>query len=361
MERVFRPTFVIAWAQTELDGLRRASREMMAVGSSWRWSGTALRIDVPRGPLVLSADGGAAHERLWAAASVRQLVNAAISQGALPLAIAPGADPDAPVPQPDGFVVTDGLKTYEMSIIDEPSTGARLIMAEVAMPPVDQDLWVTRIGLCPAVPIPRVTPHASSVICFCQGTRLATPDGGRAIESLRPGDLIATKDNGPQEILWIGHRHLSGARLHAMPHLRPVRFRSGAFGIGQPDDDLVVSPQHRMLVRSAAARDLFGSDDVLVAAEQLLNGGSVTRDQTLREVTYIHVMLARHNVIWANGLETESFHPGQMDLTSLDPDQFRALVDTLPGLALGGQAYGAEARRNATALEAARLRQAIAA
>jgi Hint domain len=361
METGFRATFVIAWAQTETDGLRGASHGQMILGSSWRWRGTALRIGVPRGPLVLAADGGEAHERLWATGVVRQLVGAAISHDSIARLDQLGADLTAQEAPPDGFVVTDGLRTYAMTIIQEPASGARLVMCQDEMPPVDHDLWVTRLALQSAAPIPKKTPAQAGVICFGPGTRLATPEGARFIEALRPGDRITTKDNGPQEILWTGHRRLSGARLHAMPHLRAVRFRTGAFGIGQPDSDLIVSPQHRMLVKSPAAREMFQTDEVMVSAEHLLNGKSVTLDQDLREVTYFHVLLEHHNVIWANGLETESFHPGHMDLSTLDPDQCAQLMASLPGLAQDVRSYGPEARRNVTATEAARLRHALAA
>src|SRR5690606_22913105 len=128
----------------------------------------------------------------------------------------------------------------------------------------------------------------------------------RPIDALRPGDLIQTRDNGPREILWRGSRRMTGARLYAMPHLRPIRFRARALGQGRPEEDLWVSPQHRMLLRGAAAQALFNSAEVLVAAEDLVNGQSVAVDMAAREVTYIHLLLDRHNVIFANGMETES-------------------------------------------------------
>jgi Hint domain len=199
------------------------------------------------------------------------------------------------------------------------------------------------------------------IICFGLGTKLSTPGGARLIESLRPGDLVETKDNGPQEVLWTGRRRMSGARLHAMPHLRPIRFRTGAIGTGRPDDDLIVSPHHRMLIDSHAARGLFDTDEVLVQAAHLLNGSSVIVDHLLTEVTYVHVLLERHNVIWANGLQTESFHPAHMDLPSLDADQYASLLNVLPGIAGSAEAYGEVVRRNLTAPEALILRHDFAA
>lgn len=361
METGSSATYVIAWAQTEVDGLRGASQDQMTLGSSWRWQGSALRLDVPRGPLVLAADGGAAHERLWAAAAVQQLLNAAVSKAMLPNIGSLAMDMVSENAPQDGFVVSDGLKPYPLTIIRDPASGARLVMCAGDMPPVEHDLWVTRLALQPAPPIPKLAPARAGVICFGPATRLSTPQGPRAIEDLRPGDLVTTKDNGPQEILWTGHRRLSGARLHAMPHLRPIRFRAGALGIGQPDGDLVVSPQHRMVVRSPVANEMFRTDEVMVAAEHLTNGRSVTLDRDLRDVTYFHVLLEHHNVIWANGLETESFHPAHMDLSTLNPDQFDALMGTLPDLREDAQRYGSDARRSITAPEAARLRHALAA
>ncbi len=332
----------------------------MNLGTNWRWSGTALAIDVPRGPLILGTSDESADLRRSAALVVQKLVRTALAPDAVPKwPSATFVSLDDPASD-DGFVVTDGLKAYALTIIDVPETGAMLVMAMAEMPPADQDLWVIKMALEPGLRPKFVEPQVG-VICFGSGTRLATPDGPRAIETLGPGDRIDTKDNGPQEILWTGHRRMSGARLHAMPHLRPVRFRAGAMGIGQPDKDLIVSPHHRMLVRSPAARAMFSVDEVLVAAGHLLNGASITVDRASREVTYIHVLLEHHNVIWANGLETESFHPAHMDLPSLAPAQHRALLQVLPDLAKSAQTYGADVRRHVTASEAAVLRHELAA
>jgi hypothetical protein len=131
-------------------------------------------------------------------------------------------------------------------------------------------------------------------------------------------------------------------------------------GIGRPDEDLLVSPQHRMLLKGRAAQALFNTPEVLVAAEDLLNDQTVIVDHTLREVTYVHILLQRHNVIWANGLESESFHPSNTALDTVDPGQLGALLQLLPGADANPHSYGDYARRNLSSSEAAILRYEMA-
>ena len=273
----------------------------------------------------------------------------------------PRSDPKTHAPQDDAsqdsdqsFVITDGRRSYLATLIPVPDTGGHLIMFVGDVPPGGCDLWVVRVSLQHfSQPGPAA---AGGVICFTPGTRIMTPDGARLIEHLRPGDAIRTKDNGPQQVIWTGHRRMTGARLYAMPHLRPVRFRSGALGIERPDADLLVSPQHRMLVKGAAALSLFHAHEVLVAAQDLLNDGTICVDRTLREVTYVHVLMERHQIVWANGLETESFHPSNTALETVDPAQRAGLLKILPTLADDPFTYGDFARRNLTPSEAAILR-----
>ena len=351
MKTGFKGTFVISWHQTEVDGLQAAPLTVLTVGATWRWTGDAVRVDAPQSVLVLEGAEGVIDVRQRAARMVRRLIGVAL------------APPRAGVMQKDfeqqdsdqSFVVTDGRRSYLATLIPVPDTGVRLIMFLGEVPPVDCDLWVVRVSverLCPVAG--RASP--GGVICFAQSTRILTPDGTKRIEDLRPGDSIQTKDNGAQRVLWTGHRRMTGARLHAMPHLRPIRFRSGALGIDRPDEDLLVSPQHRMLVKGAAALSLFHADEVLVAAEDLLNDGSICIDRTLREVSFVHVLMERHQIVWANGLETESFHPSNTALETVDPAQRAGLLDILPSLADDPFAYGDFARRNLTSSEAAILR-----
>jgi hypothetical protein len=349
-------TFVISWSQTEVDGLKAASLDLLSVGATWRWTGAAVRVDGPQGVLLLEGAEGATDIRKRAARMVRRLVGVAVAGNAAP----PSAEEPAEDLAEQGFIVTDGHQSFTVTIIPVPDTGARLLMVVGDLPPVDQDLWVVRAAI-DRTHSGAGARTAGGVICFTPDTRLMTPDGVRAIQSLRPGDLILTRDNGPQPVLWSGHRRMSGARLYAMPHLRPIRFRAGALGTDRPDADLLVSPQHRMLVKGASALALFNTPEVLVAAEDLVNDGSIMVDQAMREVTYVHILLEQHNIVWANGLETESFHPSNTALDTIDPVQREGLLALLPGVAQNPHGYGDYARRNLSGSEAAILRHDMAA
>jgi Hint domain len=350
-------TFVISWSQTEVDGLKAASLDLLSVGAAWRWTGAAVRVDGPQGLLLLEEAEGAADLRKRAARMVRRLVGVAVGGDVTPEV---GRDePYADLPD-QGFIVTDGHQSFTVTIIPVPDTGAQLLMLVGDLPPCDQDLWVVRTSI-DRTHSGAGARTAGGVICFTPDTRISTPDGLRQIKQLRPGDLILTRDNGPQEVLWCGDRRMSGARLYAMPHLRPIRFKANSMGLYRPDEDLLVSPQHRMLVKGAQAQALFNTSEVLVAAEDLVNDMTITVDHALREVTYVHILLEQHNVVWANGLETESFHPSNTALDTVDPVQREGLLNILPEIASNPHAYGDYARRNLSGSEAAILRHELAA
>ncbi len=344
-------TFVISWSQTETDGLKAAPLDILAVGATWRWTGAPVRVDGPQDVLRLDGAEGVAEMRRRAARSVRRLLGAAVGQDKA----CPAEDLGGEELADQSFVLTDGHQSYTVTLLAVPDTGAVLLMLVGEMPAPDTDLWVVRVAIDRARFVASGR-SAGGVICFTPNTWISTPDGLRFIQDLRQGDLVLTRDNGPQPVLWRGFRRMTGARLHAMPHLRPIRLRSGALGPSRPDPDLLVSPQHRMLLKGRAAQALFNVDEVLVAAEDLVNDLTITVDRMVREVTYVHVLLDHHNIIWANGLETESFHPANAAPDSVDPGQREGLLGLFPALALNPHTYGDYARRNLTASEAAILR-----
>ena len=159
-------------------------------------------------------------------------------------------------------------------------------------------------------------PHEAGVPCFSAATLIETARGPVAAGDLAVGDMVRTRDAGLQPIRWIGRRALDTAALERAPHLRPIRIRAGALGEGCPAADLVVSPQHRILVRSRIAQRMFGTDEVLVAAKQLCQLDGIDVAQDLSEVVYIHFLFDDHQIVFSNGAETESLLVGPEALKS---------------------------------------------
>ncbi|MDF0603025.1 Hint domain-containing protein [Psychromarinibacter sp. C21-152] len=344
----FRGTFVLSWAQTELDGLTGAPVQLLAVGASWQWRGDPARIDGPGDVLVLGDAEEVTNLRRHASKAARRLMGEPETGQALP-------EPDDPVLD-SGFSVTDGLHRYTATLVERAGKPP-LCMFLDSLPPKGQELWITHVTSGTSHPH-RTGDLTPQVICFTPDTRIATEHGAVPVRDLAEGDRVLTKDDGPQAIRWIGRRRMSGARLYTMPELRPIRIRAGAVGMEVPDDDLLVSPQHRMLVKGPMAQTLYGEAEVLVAARDLLNDASIHVDRRLREVTYVHLLLDRHSVVFANGLETESFHPASMALDAMDPGQVAELAERVPGIDRNPCLYGGFARRMLDPSEAAILQYA---
>lgn len=168
--------------------------------------------------------------------------------------------------------------------------------------------------------------------CFTRGTMIRTPDGDRPVETLTRGDLVDTADHGPQPVALVMSVVLTEPDLTHQPELRPIRIRAGALGAGQPAQDLLVSPQHRILVRSRIALRMFGTPEILVAAKQLLSIDGIEVDLSAREVEYFHVLFDRHEIVIANGAQAESLYTGPEGLKGIGKaalDEIHALFPQL--------------------------------
>lgn len=161
------------------------------------------------------------------------------------------------------------------------------------------------------------TPYAT-LPCFTAGTLIDTETGSTPIEDLAVGDLVRTMDHGLQPIRWIGQRRLEISELMANPALRPVEIAAGVLDNSRP---LVVSPQHRMCLSGWQAELLYGEPVVLVPAKALLSDDRVCVVPATRAVTYIHLLFDTHEVIFAEGAASESFHPGEMGVAGFSDAQ----------------------------------------
>ena len=134
--------------------------------------------------------------------------------------------------------------------------------------------------------------------CFVAGSRIAVPGGFVPVEGLRIGDLVETLDHGAQPIRWIGQRTVTGRGAFA-----PIRFAPAALG---DHGELLVSPQHRILLDDWRAAFYLGEDEALCPAHMLVNGDTIHR-APCAQVTYVHFMFDAHEIVMAEGLASESF------------------------------------------------------
>lgn len=174
------------------------------------------------------------------------------------------------------------------------------------------------------------------VICFAAGTHIATPHGACRVEQLRPGDAVLTADNGVQRIRWAGRR-----TVPAQGSLAPVHIGRGVLGNTR---DLIVSPQHRLLLSDWRAELMFGAREVLAPAIHMVDGAGI-RQVPGGEVTYIHLMFDQHELLFSEGIVTESFHPGAVGMDGVDDAAREEMFTIFPELRSDLNLFGDTARQ----------------
>lgn len=187
------------------------------------------------------------------------------------------------------------------------------------------------------------------VPCFTAHSMIKTRRGDVPAAQLRVGDYVLTRDDGFQPIRWIGERVVDAAELAIKQNLQPVQIRTGALGDNVPARDLLVSPQHRMLISEPKVALWFGDDEVFVPAIHLTCLEDVEQLAT-RSVTYIHFMFDQHQIVQGDGAWSESFQPGDQSLAGLDGAQREELFILFPELKQPESSYAA-ARATLTAQE----------
>lgn len=170
------------------------------------------------------------------------------------------------------------------------------------------------------------------VICFTPGTAIATPNGEVAAETLKEGDKVFTRDNGVQEIRWVGQKHVTELDFARQASLAPVLIQKGALGNGLPERDLMVSPQHRVLLSSERAQLYFEEREVLSPAVHLVGMPGISRARPA-QTSYLHFLCDNHEVVLSNGAWTETFQPGVASLQGLQSAQRDEVLSLFPELA----------------------------
>jgi hypothetical protein len=173
--------------------------------------------------------------------------------------------------------------------------------------------------------------YESFVPCFTPGSIVSTANGFVAVENLSAGDHVMTRDNGFQVLHWIGRKDIGRAALVADARFCPIRIHKGALGHGEPMKDMIVSPYHRILLNGPRLTVNFGEDEVLVAAKHLVGMPGVEQVAP-RNVSYLHLLCARHKVLTVDAIWTESFQPGAYTMTGLASDQVDEVYSLFPEL-----------------------------
>jgi hypothetical protein len=213
---------------------------------------------------------------------------------------------------PDGTVgikYTGGIgTTYQYQVVAFTST--QVLLQEytaTGVKAIGNHLILTDGGPSPASDFPLTlhttgasytTPAGVTITgapCFGRGTMIATLDGDVAVEDLREGDLVLTVSGEAKPLIWTGSRSVNVARHPRPENVRPVCIRRGAFSPNVPSRDLTVSPDHNVFV-----------DGVLIPAKCLVNGRNVVLSD-VETVDYHHIELASHDVVYAEGLEVETY------------------------------------------------------
>lgn len=162
-------------------------------------------------------------------------------------------------------------------------------------------------------------------LCFRAGTLIRTPRGEVPVEDLKVGDTVGTLFRGDAPIVWVGRRTFNCTRHPDPRRIWPVRVATGAFGPNTPNRDLFLSPDHAVYV-----------DGVLIPVKYLIDGEAIAQ-VPVDQVTYYHLELPAHDVVYAEALATESF------LDTGNRAHFAeggAVVDLYPDLALAWEANG---------------------
>ncbi|MDO6591722.1 hypothetical protein DS901_13325 [Loktanella sp. D2R18] len=175
-----------------------------------------------------------------------------------------------------------------------------------------------------------------NVVCYTNGTLIATDQGSRPVELLQVGDMVQTFGGEYKPIRWIGIRHFCKASLTSCDNLQPVRITAGALGRGLPERDLLVSRQHRILASSKVAERMFGKRNVLISAIKLTALPGIYVDDSVTEVTYVHMLFDAHEVIFAEGAPSESLHPGAEGIKAIPVAARDEILTIFPQLEEGG-------------------------
>ncbi|MFT5004788.1 MAG: hypothetical protein ACI8YI_000398 [Paracoccaceae bacterium] len=244
------------------------------------------------------------------------------------------------------FMGADG-STVEVLVINNTNEGAYDWSGEYFLPlsPLTPGIEYTLID---ANVDPGTFSYADyTCVCFTRGTAIQLASGREVlIENLVEGDMVLTRDNGAKAVRWVGSR-----TARAFGHLAPIVICKDALG---NHSDLIVSQQHRILIADWRAEVMLGSHEVLVKARDLVNGDTIYRREG-GVVEYFHILFDTHEVIYAEGIPSESLHINETTLDSMAEESRAEIIELFPEILREPQVSAVASRMSLKSYEASAL------
>lgn len=263
-------------------------------------------------------------------------------------------DQTATVYGPDGGTIGDGLIYVEEVRWYETPSGETFtitvfeidgqVMGFVPSLPLEPDTDYTYTGSTDAGDKPGGSANnhvaqnynfyeQNSVTCFGPGTMIATQNGDIPVDWLDTSDMVLTRDDGFQPILWIGRTRVPAEYFSQYPEECPIRIAPGTLGPDSPTHPLNLTGDHRVMIRAAQAELMFASAEVLAPAKAWADTGLAERQEPDGSYVLTHILLASHHVILAQGAWVESLFTGPETMRRLDAEN-RATLYALLGAEL---------------------------
>lgn len=219
------------------------------------------------------------------------------------------------------FMSPDG-QTHEAILIVEvdeagDAAGIYLLPLSALLPQTEYRL----VGMDTETPLQKFAQVAC--VSFTRGTHITMASGQQAlIEDLSVDDRVLTRDDGVQKIRWIGQ-----STVRATGEFAPILITRGTLN---NENDLIVSPDHRLFIYQRTDEVGAGRSEILVKARHLVNGDTV-RTQDGGFVDYFQLLFDSHQIIYAEGIAAESMLIDTRTKSVLPDDLAAAMGDVIPG------------------------------
>ena len=223
------------------------------------------------------------------------------------------------------FMSPDGNTTEMLVLVEVDMFGDAAAVYALPLAPMSPKTDYTLVG----IDLEDAARKFAEVACvsFTRGTRITLASGvQRAIEALKVGDRVLTRDNGVQDIRWIGH-----STVRATGEFAPIVIKAGALN---NEADLVVSPDHRLFIYQREDAIGAGRRELLVKARHLVNGETVIQ-QDGGFVEYYQLLFDGHEIIYAEGIAAETLLVDTRTRAALPPELDEVLARALPSHAGG--------------------------